>query len=282
MTGTPSLITLSVVIPVLDEAALILQCLDRLVDQEAISEIIVVDNGSTDGTDAIVREYAAAHPKVELVYEETRGLIPARNTGLAKARGDFIARIDADTFVEPYWGAAIRDYASAHPDVAATTGIFTYHDSPVPFFLDIGVWAKLKLGMFGGPVGNMHGANMAIRRTAWDEVKGDTTTRTDIHEDLDLALCLSIKELRIQQLPDQRVRISARRRRTNPREFWTYQLRGLDALTNRGYTLLPVTRVYASLAWLGHTLQWPIYRLWDFDRRRFTLRGSPERLSPVD
>jgi hypothetical protein len=127
----------------------------------------------------------------------------------------------------------------------------------------------------------MHGANMAIRRTAWGAVKGDTTIRTDIHEDLDLAICLALKGLLIDQLTNQRVKISSRRRRTNPHDFWKYQLRGLNAITSRGYPLRPIHRIVVSLAWLAHTVQWPIYRLWDFDRRRFSWRGSPERLSPV-
>nr|WP_227997451.1 glycosyltransferase family 2 protein [Nocardia australiensis] len=273
--------TLSVVIPVLNEATAIVPCLERLVDQDAIDEIIVVDNGSTDGTEAVVREYAQSHPKIELIHEPQRGLIPARNTGIDKARGDFIARIDADTQVESYWGAAIRDHMIANPDTAATTGIFTYHDSPVSFFLEFGVWLMCRLGKRGGRVGNIHGANMAVRRTAWDSVKDATTDRADLHEDLDLAICLAENRLPMQQLIDQRVRISARRRRSNPRAFWHYQLCGLRTIAHRGYPVRREHRVVVSAAWIGHTVQWPIYRVWDFDRRRFTLRGSPARLSPV-
>ncbi|MGW8648206.1 glycosyltransferase family 2 protein, partial [Nocardia salmonicida] len=62
MSSTESSAVLSVVIPTLDEAAVIAACLERLVSQDAIDEIVVVDNGSTDNTREIVAELAARYP----------------------------------------------------------------------------------------------------------------------------------------------------------------------------------------------------------------------------
>ncbi|MGV9301373.1 glycosyltransferase family 2 protein, partial [Amycolatopsis sp. NPDC003676] len=108
MGTTESPVVLSVVIPVLDEASVIAACLERLVGQDAIDEIVVVDNGSTDRTREIVAELAARHPKIELIDEPNPGVAHARNTGFDKARGDYLGRIDADTMVAPDWGATVR------------------------------------------------------------------------------------------------------------------------------------------------------------------------------
>ncbi|QIS16339.1 glycosyltransferase family 2 protein [Nocardia arthritidis] len=272
---------LTVVIPALNEAAVIERCLRLLVAQDAIDEVIVVDNGSDDGTPAIVREFAAANPKVELVHEPNRGITPARNTGFDKARGEFIARTDADTLVGAEWGRTIRDYLLAHPETAAVTGICTYHDSPVGFFLKFGLYLQDRRGKLGGRVGNMHGPNMALRREAWLQVRDDTQVRADVAEDLDLALCLSKRGLRIDQLKDMRAETSSRRRRTSPSKWWKFQLMGLRTIADHGFQVRPFHRAVIVGAWVTHTVQWPIYRFWDFDRRRFSLRPGAERISAV-
>ena len=63
------------------------------------SEVIVIDNGSRDGTCTIVRE---AWPAVRLVYNpENRGVAPARNQGISLARGEYVLILDDDTVVQP-------------------------------------------------------------------------------------------------------------------------------------------------------------------------------------
>ncbi|MFB8005131.1 glycosyltransferase family 2 protein [Nocardia sp. NPDC056000] len=94
---------LSVVIPALNEEASIVRSLDRLVVQESIDEIIVVDNGSADATRRTGGDHLLDHPKVILIEESARGVAFARNLGFDKAGGDFIARTDADTLAEPDW-----------------------------------------------------------------------------------------------------------------------------------------------------------------------------------
>lgn len=282
MGNTESPAVLSVIVPTLDEASGITACLERLVGQEAIHEIVVVDNGSTDGTREIVAELSARHPKIELLDEPSPGVAHARNHGFDKARGDYLGRIDADTLVAPDWGATVCEHLDANPGTMAVTGISTYHDSPIGIFLAAAIGAQERLGLIKDqPVGNVHGANMAIRRSAWQQVQEATTTRRDLHEDLDLALCLSKAKLRIDQLPRLRAQISARRRKTPPPVWWQYQVRGLRTIANQGYRVVPFHRAVITGAWLMHTAQWPIYRLWDFDRKRFSLRSGLPRVSPV-
>ncbi len=277
MTETNSPIVLSVVVPVLDEAANISRTLRSLVAQDAVDEVIVVDNGSTDGTVEIVRAFLAEHPRVRLLHEPNRGIAPARNAGFDAARGEFVARTDADTIVGQDWAATVRDYFVGHPETGALTGLCTYHDSPIGFFLQFGQRILIRAGRLGGQVGNMYGPNMAIRKDAWLKVRAETQTRRDVIEDLDLALCLCKSGIRIDQLIHMRARTSARRRRDTPINRWRFHLLGLRTLRDHGLPVQPIHRMLISAAWLTHTIQWPLYRFWDFDRRRFSLRPGTSR-----
>src|SRR5687768_1929723 len=94
----------SVVVPVRDGADVLGACLDALAAQHGVrAEIVVVDNGSTDGTGAIAR----AHPAVTAVVTEVRpGSYAARNGGIAATRAEVLAFTDADCVPEPGWLAA--------------------------------------------------------------------------------------------------------------------------------------------------------------------------------
>ena len=92
----------SVLVPVLNVAGLLPRCLDSLLAQtHRPLEIIVVNDGSTDGSGAVIDSYAARHPEVRPVHQQHRGLGPARNAALALTHGEYVAMVDADDWVEP-------------------------------------------------------------------------------------------------------------------------------------------------------------------------------------
>ncbi len=106
----------SVVVPVWNVAHLLPRCLDSLLAQtHRPLEIIVVDDGSTDGSRELMLDYAERHPEVHVVTQPHRGLGAARNAALSIAAGEYVAMVDADDWVEP-------DFV-AHPlAIARTTG----------------------------------------------------------------------------------------------------------------------------------------------------------------
>lgn len=84
---------LSIIIPAYNAEAYLPQCLDSILAQEHQGcEVIVVDDGSTDGTAALLERY----PDVKVVHQENHGMSTARNRGLDEARGEYILFVDSD------------------------------------------------------------------------------------------------------------------------------------------------------------------------------------------
>ncbi|WP_395657035.1 glycosyltransferase family 2 protein [Nocardioides sp.] len=92
----------SVVVPVFDVEAYLPETLDSVLAQSHRElDVVVVDDGSTDGSGAIADEYAARDPRVRVVHIANRGLGGARNEGLRHVRGELLAFADSDDVVPP-------------------------------------------------------------------------------------------------------------------------------------------------------------------------------------
>lgn len=93
----------SVIIPAYNAEKYLAECLESVGSQtERNLEIIVVDDGSTDGTAAIVAGFAEADPRLRLIRQPNGGPGPARNTAIAAARGRYLAFVDADDLLLPH------------------------------------------------------------------------------------------------------------------------------------------------------------------------------------
>ena len=88
---------LSVIIPVYNVEEYVLRCLKSIIDIEnhGDTEIIVVNDGSRDGSMALVSDFASSHPIITIVNQENRGLGAARNTGLKHAQGEYVYFLDS-------------------------------------------------------------------------------------------------------------------------------------------------------------------------------------------
>ena len=103
---------ISVIIPAYNAEKYIGQCLDSLLAQTKDSiEIVVVNDGSTDGTPQILERYAAEHGNIVCVNQKNGGLAAARVAGLKAATGEYVGWSDADDFVRPEMFATLYDLA---------------------------------------------------------------------------------------------------------------------------------------------------------------------------
>lgn len=104
----------SVVMPVYNAEGTVLQALESLRAQSFRPlEIIVVNDGSTDGTMKLLHQ----HPDIKLLDHSHRGIAPALNDGLAAASGDYIARMDADDSCHPERIEMQTSFLDAFPEI---------------------------------------------------------------------------------------------------------------------------------------------------------------------
>lgn len=92
----------SIVVPVYNKEAYLADCLESLrVQTEAAIEVVLVDDGSTDGSAAVCRAFCARDARFRYVYQENQGQNAARLAGVRRATADFVIFVDADDFVTP-------------------------------------------------------------------------------------------------------------------------------------------------------------------------------------
>ena len=94
--------SISTIIPVYNTARYLRRCLDSIANQTYRDwEALCVDDGSTDGSPAILREYASRDPRFRIISKPNGGLSDARNAGLAAAAGEYINFVDSDDLIHP-------------------------------------------------------------------------------------------------------------------------------------------------------------------------------------
>jgi glycosyltransferase involved in cell wall biosynthesis len=191
---------LSFVVPAYNEEAYLGACLESILDQtrglEHLTEIIVVNNASTDST----REIARSYPRVRLVDESRKGLPFARQAGFLASTGSLIANVDADSRLTPGWVenvlATFREHAASEDrqrPLVSLSGPLVYYDlTPrqsrlVNVFYGI-AWLTYATNKYILRVGSMvQGGNFVLSRAALEAIGGYDTSITFYGEDTDIA-----------------------------------------------------------------------------------------------
>ncbi|MDO4746784.1 MAG: glycosyltransferase [Candidatus Saccharibacteria bacterium] len=154
----------SIVVPVYNVEDYLAKCLETLSRQayEGI-EIIIVDDGSTDGSGRICDEFAKNEPRVRVFHKKNGGLSSARNFGIKKAKGEFVCLVDSDDyvkekFVEEMVKMALTNEVDVvvcgYNDVIPEEGLLSGEEATVRLLvgqenIDIIAWNKMyRLGLF--------------------------------------------------------------------------------------------------------------------------------------
>jgi len=216
--------SVSVVIPARDDAPALERCLELLAAQTLPPlEVVVVDNASRDRTAEVARRAGAV-----VVHEPRVGIPAAAARGYDTARGDVVARLDADSQPGADWVHAVARRLADDPAADAVTGTGTFTD------MRGGRWAcALYLGTYYASTRmalghtSLWGSCMAMRRSTWWAVR-DQVERIDpeVHDDLDLAFALGPRR-RIVRDRHLRVGVSARSLRYARRRRWERAIRTL-------------------------------------------------------
>ena len=112
---------ISIIVPVYQVKDYVGECVESLMAQTYMNlEILLVDDGSTDGSGAICDEYACGDNRIRVIHQENQGLSSARNTGLDQAKGEYVAFVDSDDAVRPDFIEILYDLADRYQaDIAA-------------------------------------------------------------------------------------------------------------------------------------------------------------------
>jgi len=124
---------ISIIVPVFNAEKTLERCVDSVLAQTRTElELILVDDGSTDGSAAIVDAYAKKDARVRAVHTPNRGVSAARNTGLGLASGDFVGFADADDWVEPNMFERLIDLIEREDADIAVCGYYEQPEGEAP------------------------------------------------------------------------------------------------------------------------------------------------------
>lgn len=126
--------TVSVIVPVYNAASFLKTCVDSVLSQSPDLELLLVDDGSTDQSLEMANLLAQKDPRVQVLQHSggvNRGVSLTRSLGLSKARGDFVALLDADDqFAEGKLEKQIQLLSESPDSVLCHTGIEVMNDNP--------------------------------------------------------------------------------------------------------------------------------------------------------
>ena len=123
-------IDISVIIPAYNVEEYLPACIESLTGQEGIClEIILIDDGSTDSTDAMADQYAKKDSRIKVVHRQNGGASAARNAGLALAQGQYIAFVDSDDWVKEKSLRRLYDEATKYQADVVMGNIFWGYQS---------------------------------------------------------------------------------------------------------------------------------------------------------
>lgn len=197
---------ISVIIPVFNAGSDLVEQLRALDEQHCATswEVVVADNGSTDGSRQIAEAWCAEHRRFSVVDASTvRGAPAARNAGVAASRGELLLFCDSDDVVLEGW---IEACATALRSADLGAGYFDFH------LLNGKMRASQGRSAGVTPLGFMPsglGANLSVRRSAFEAIGGFDEALV-LGDDTDLCWRLQLAGYRFTTIPDALVAKRAR------------------------------------------------------------------------
>jgi len=267
---------ISVIVPVRNGMPLLEEQLRALAAQKCDEpwEVVVADNGSTDGSLAFANDWARTHPNVVVVDASgLPGASAARNAGVAVASGEYLAFCDADDVVLAGWLSGCMAALRTADLVAGRFDFWSLNTIPPAPPVRA---ATRQLGFL--PAGL--GANLAVRRGPFEEVGGFDEQFVP-GEDIDLCWRLQLRGFTFAEAPDA---IVSKRARSDFRSVFrqAYSYGQCGPLLHKRYRRAGARRDLrgALKAWLWLLVSMP--RLAQPTRRIEWIRGAGTRLGRLE
>ncbi|HSX47320.1 MAG TPA: glycosyltransferase family 2 protein [Patescibacteria group bacterium] len=259
---------ISLVIPVYNEVDTLNECLKAISNQtKKPYEVIVVDNNSTDGSSVIANRY----PLVKVINEKKQGVVHARTTGFNLAKGEIVARIDADSILPKTWIETVQDIFDSN-EVAAISGSANYYGvsfanifNKIDLYFRKSLSRKLKDNLF------LWGSNMAVRKDAWEDIKEYLCYTNGLHEDYDLAIHLQKFGYKVDFKSELVAAVSPRRIDNDYIKFMKYVWRCPN--TYRKHNIKSIRKMMPIILTCG-VFYLPgriLYRGYDKDKNEFSI-----------
>lgn len=205
-------VLVSIVIPAYNAESTLAQCLQACARQtHPDTEVIVVDDGSTDGTPRIAQSFS-----VDYIRQENLGPGAARNRGAEAAKGEIVACTDADCVPEPEWIASLLQ-GFLSEDTVAVGGTYAIANASSALARMIHEEIAIRHEGFGRDVDFLGSFNVAFRREAFDAAGGfDPSFTYASAEDNDLSYRLADQGGGLRFTPEARVA------HYHPERLWPY------------------------------------------------------------
>jgi glycosyltransferase involved in cell wall biosynthesis/GT2 family glycosyltransferase/tetratricopeptide (TPR) repeat protein len=187
----------SVVIPVYNQGELLREAIDSIINQTFTDwEILIVNDGSTDNTKAIMEEYAAREKRIRCFYKENGGTASALNMGIKNTLGEWICWLSSDDMYEPDKLEIHEKYIRKYPSIKFFYSHFYYYNDETKEKTEPGLWFSIPPREFQVShffLGNyVHGNSFAAHRSVFEKVgMFDATLRQG--QDFDMWLRIAAK-----------------------------------------------------------------------------------------
>jgi glycosyltransferase involved in cell wall biosynthesis len=272
--------TISIVVPILNGADTIARQIDALIaDRGPTTEIVLVDNGSTDATPEILRGYEESHEFVRVVVEPRRGVNYARNAGIAASTAEKILLCDCDDAVQPGW---VRGLSAALDEADLVGGALNrrFADGRPAGGL---AYIPDDYSEFGWGLTSPWGSNCGLRREVWERLGGFDSRMKLGGDEVDFFLRAQMTGSALVWVPEalidytvpedlaRHVILRTRRNAMNlSRAYWFGRLRGWSRNTGLAADIVKASLLVPLLPFSAH---WRGVFMWRTSRRWYRLKG---------
>lgn len=129
---------ISVIIPIYNMESYLARCLDSVLENTYRDlEVICVDDGSTDKSQEILRDYESKDPRIVVIAKENGGVSSARNAGLDRMTGEYVTFVDPDDLVHPQCFEFLLRAAQTRDHCLALCGFRSVEDKDFPLQMDL-------------------------------------------------------------------------------------------------------------------------------------------------